>query len=119
MLFTDNSDSDAKNDCIKDLYKHLNIAFDKDNLTDENFDLAIEGENDLLKGIEISKIKSFVERWKTNNEVHTEVVAYTYWDGSNHKSLALTTDFGEPDVNELDEEKRSKAILKNLQERFM
>lgn len=109
----ENSGSNAKNDCIEALYKNFNIDFDKDNLTDENFDLAIEGENELLSNIELSEILSFIEKWDGYNENHTSATAWTYWDGNNHKTLCLATDFGNPDCEELDEEE-SKQILKEF-----
>lgn len=109
----ENSESTCKNDCIEAMYKHFNVAFENDNLDDQHFDNAIEGENNLLEGIEIEEIKAFIANWKLQNEVHTEVTAWTYHDSHNFKTVVLRTDFGEPDCTELGEEE-TRAILAEL-----
>ena len=94
----DNSSCDAKSDLI---------FFLSDRFTDIDF-------NDFdFDNIEDEYLKSVVAQWRKDQEVHTEVTAWTYWDGNNHKTLCLATDFGNPDCEELDEEE-SKQILKEF-----
>jgi hypothetical protein len=59
---------------------------------------------------EIEEITSFVEDWKKENEVHVDVQAYTFWDGHNHKTLVLSTDIWEPNIEEVNEELSTKII---------
>ncbi len=110
----DNSDCDAEQDCLKELYEHFNIEYSDDDLL-FNIEETISGENDLLKNIEKEKIKEFIDNWKEENEWHVEVEAWTYWDGRNYRTIILQSDFGIEDVREIDEEEQ-EAILTELPE---
>lgn len=82
----DNSDCDAEQDCLKELYEHFNIEYSDDDLL-FSIEETISGENDLLKNIEKEKIKEFIDNWKEENEWHVEVEAWTYWDGRNYRTI--------------------------------
>jgi len=108
----DNSDSDATKDCLKDLYEHFEVKYSDDDLLFSIEDV-LNGENDLLSEIDEEKIEEFIKNWQEENESHTEVEAWTYWDGRNYKTIILQSDFGDEDVREIDEEEQ-EAILAEL-----
>ena len=53
--------------------------------------------------------------WKENNETHTDVEAWTYWDGCNYKTIILRSEMGFGDVIEIDDEKQN-AVLSEMPE---
>lgn len=110
----DNSDSDAAKDCLRELYEHFGIEYSDDDLL-FSIEEVLNGENDLLVEVDEEKINEFIKNWKENNETHTEVDAWTYWDGRNYRTVILQSDFGFEDVREIDDEKQD-AILSELPE---
>lgn len=48
-------------------------------------------------------------------EVHTQVTGWTYWDGSNHRTVCISSDSGDPDMYEISKEKQ-KHILNEMPE---
>jgi len=108
----DNSDSDATKDCLKDLYEYFGIKYSDDDLL-FNIKDVLRGENPLLQNIDKERINEFVKNWQKENESHTEVEAWTFWDGGNYKTLVLQSDFGYEDVREVDEETQ-EVILSEL-----
>ena len=48
-----------------------------------------------------------------SQEVHTQIIGWTYWDGSNHKTVCITSDSGDPDMFEVSKEK-SMHILDQM-----
>lgn len=110
----DNSDSDATKDCLRALYEHFGIEYSDDDLL-FSIEEVLNGENDLLADVDKEKIDEFIKNWKENNETHTEVDAWTYWDGRNYRTIILQSDFGFEDVREIDDEKQD-AILSELPE---
>jgi hypothetical protein len=109
----DNSDSDAEKDFLRDLYDHFGIEYNDDDLAEFDFSDVENGLNELLSGISQEKIDSFIKEWKEKNEIHTEAIAWTYWDGHNFRSLVMRSDLGEPDVEEIDDDEE-EAILAEL-----
>jgi len=59
---------------------------------------------------EWDKVIEFFNKWREENETHTEVTAWTYHDSHNFKTVVLDTDFGEPDCVELDEDEQKKIF---------
>lgn len=112
----DNSESEAKNECIEALYKHLGVEFTEDDCNDISFDEAIEGTNDLLSNINLEEIEKFVEKWKVENEIHTEVTAWTYWDGRNFKTALLDFLYGDGVGYETVESELQSEILAEMPE---
>lgn len=106
----DNSASDAKNDCLEAMYKNFGVEFDKDDLCDDSFDSALEGDNELLYNVPQISIDNFIKDWKDKNEYHAGVKAWTYWDGSNFKTFVLKADSGITDLEELDWEKQEEIL---------
>lgn len=56
-------------------------------------------------------VREFAEKWVSENENHSEAEQWTYWDGSNHKTITLNTDFGDSDCVELDEDLQIEILL--------
>lgn len=103
----ENSYCDAAEECVKALYKHLNVS--SDDIDSDDLDDALNGCNELLEGIEQEKIDSFIEKWREENENHVEVTAWNYWDNSNWRTFILEAESGEVDVEEVE---NSEEILK-------
>jgi hypothetical protein len=61
--------------------------------------------------IDADAVRVFAEKWVSENENHTEAEQWTYWDGSNHKTISLTSDNGEPDCAELDDDVQLEILL--------
>ena len=110
----DNSYSDATKDCLKSLYEYFEIEYSDDYLL-FSIEEVLSGENDLLSEIDEKEISGFIKNWRENNEAHTEVDAWTYWDGCNYKTIILRSEMGIEDVIEIDDEKQD-AILSELPE---
>lgn len=69
----------------------------------DSIDTILEGNN--------NEYIEFYEGWKKENTAHTQVKAWTYWDGRNFKSLVIENDFGgENDVSELEEDEQRKIL---------
>ncbi len=110
----DNSYSDATKDCLKSLYEYFEIEYSDDYLL-FSIEEVLSGENDLLSEIDEKEIYGFIKNWRENNEAHTEVDAWTYWDGCNYKTIILRSEMGIEDVIEIDDEKQD-AVLSELPE---
>lgn len=108
----DNSSSNAYKDCLEDLYEHFGIkaGYQYENICYSDFEDTLNGENDLLDGIKRADIVSFIMDWKDENEQHVEVIAWTYWDGSNFKTFVLDSDSWMTDLEELDMDKQKEIL---------
>lgn len=61
--------------------------------------------------VDTGAVRAFADKWVEENENHTEAEQWTYWDGSNHKTITLNTDFGDSDCAELDEDEQIEVLL--------
>jgi hypothetical protein len=102
----DNEDSKCKKDCAKALIEKYNLDINK-YLNPEIFE---KFDFDLVDEL-FDEYTDFVKDWKSNNENHTEIVGWTYFDGSNFRTLSI--DCEDPVVEELSEELQ-KYILKEF-----
>ena len=78
-----NFGSDAPKDCVRELCKHFGIEFD-----------SIQSINDFIQEVE-GEQKKFIEKWAEANNSHTQAKYWDFWDGSNHATIVLKTDFDE------------------------
>ena len=61
--------------------------------------------------IDIDKLEEFAEKWVSDNESHTQCSHFTYWDGSNFKSIVISSEFDmELDWSECDEDKSNHIL---------
>jgi hypothetical protein len=122
-----NSGCEIAEDCYKELYHEFEHNNDDEEsiwgLVRENLELSYTDFFEMLindKDVFISnfllteemyiEVKKWFENWKEENETHTQVTAWTYWDGNNFKTVVLSTDFGEPDCFEVDSEESRKIL---------
>lgn len=61
--------------------------------------------------IDTDAVRVFAQKWVTENENHTTITGWTYWDGSNHKTITLKAEFSETDCTELDEDDQVEILL--------
>lgn len=111
----DNSQSDAKSDCIEALkqafteLEKYTIDLDYEIISfpnEEEFDNSEERE-----ALNYSGYADFIKTWRKENEVHTQVTGWTYHDSHNYKTVVSEMDFGEADCVELDEEEQIEILL--------
>jgi len=113
----DNSGCSASSDMLECLYKHFDIEYSEDNLDYDHFESAQNGENELLENISQEDINSFIENWQEENENHSEHEAYTYWDGHNHRTVVLSTEFGESDLERINDDEEENEIIEEYLDR--
>lgn len=77
------------------------------------FELEVDNCIDDILESEDEKIKEFIEAWKEENEAHTKVLVWNYFDGHNWKSIILDDDTSGLEANyEEVESKEAEEILK-------
>lgn len=60
---------------------------------------------------EFPQMIQFFKEWRKQNEIHTKVTGWTYWDSHNYKTVVSEADFGEVDCNELDKNEQLEILL--------
>lgn len=89
-----------RNEFLND-FKKAGFELEEDNCIDD----ILESEDE--------KIKKFIEAWKEENEMHTRVFAWNYFDGNNWKSIIINDDTSDLEANyEEVESKEAGEILK-------
>ncbi len=102
----DNSCSDAEKDCITALCEKFGVV-----KVEEGIEDIVEGDSSAFASIELNEIRTFVEKWKEENEQHEMALAWTYWDGSNYKTFVLKSeDDSACDVKELPDKQQKKIL---------
>jgi len=99
-----------------DFYIALSGNFGIGSLMDDN-DLTSRDLVELLSdnedsGIfpEFGKMVEFFENWKEENETHTEISeTYNYWNGNNHQTVTLDTDYP-TDLERIDSELEDEIL---------
>ena len=112
----ENTYSTAEKDCMEALCSRFGIDIKSEPI--EEIELTDEppyGVQEAIEGIPQSQIVSFIDKWKRENESHVEVIAWTYWDGNNHKTIVLDSESGDRDMERVNEE-LEKRILSELPE---
>lgn len=69
---------------------------------------------DHMNDQEWEKVKQVYNKMQ-EDEFHTQVVGWTYWDGSNHKTVCISSPSGDPDMHEVSKAKQ-KHILNEMPE---
>ncbi len=105
----DNSACEMHNDLLRYIDKKMNTTYFTD-LESCSFDSIDEFISLFDDEKNIDAIKVLAEEWVKENTNHTEVEAWTYWNGSNHETLVLESDSGMNDVTELDDDEQEKII---------
>lgn len=110
----DNSDSpifEEFESAIKEKFSCIFEIMQQNNLDIKDLVEMFESEDNSENLPNFEKMVQFYEKWKAENESHTEVTSWTYHDSHNFKSIVLKCDFGEPDCEELDDEDQVKILL--------
>jgi len=104
----ENSASDALKDLKQSIFENFGIEDISIVECNSNFEVEPDDEIEEDKRVEIDK---FIENWRENNEHHAEITGWTYHDSHNFKTVVLSTEFGEPDCVELDDDEQIKILL--------
>ena len=105
----ENSDSQAQRDLETEIKEQYGIdVYLEQNI--EGWTVEPVDPDEFINDVLLDAMEQFVKEWQGKNENHSEVTAWNHWNGRNHRSIILRSDFFDCDVAELEDDDQLKIL---------